>query len=48
METFFTDEDLFDILEELKDEEIENDEDDVEMEASNRRYEEIIKKHKND
>lgn len=48
METFFTDDDLFDLLEELDQEnaEIEILETEVEMEASNRRFEEIILKHR--
>lgn len=50
METFFTDDDLFDLLEELKQEdaEIEVLETETEMEASNRRFEEIILKHRTD
>ena len=50
METFFTDDDLFDLLEELDREnaEIELLETEEEMEASNRRFEEIILKHRND
>lgn len=50
MEQFFTDDDLFGLLEELGQEETENGEleIDAEMEASNRRYEEIIRKHKTD
>lgn len=49
METFFTDDDLLDLLQELDDEnaEIEVPETETEMEASNRRYEEIILKHRN-
>ena len=48
MEQFFTDDDLADLLFELDQEESEIEilEDEMEMEASNRRYEEIIKKHK--
>lgn len=48
MEQFFTDDDLFGLLEELDKEEaaLEEMEEDLEMEASNRRYEEIIRKHK--
>lgn len=48
METFFTDDDLFDLLEELDQEnsEIEILETEVEMQASNRRFEEIILKHR--
>ena len=48
MEQFFTDDDLFDILEELDQEQVEISEDEAEMEASNRRYREIIQKHKMD
>lgn len=46
METFFTDDDLFDLLEELDQEnsEIEILETEAEMQASNRRFEEIILK----
>lgn len=49
METFFTDDDLFDLLEELDQEnaEIELMESEAEMQASNRRFEEIILKHRN-
>lgn len=49
METFFTDDDLFDLLQELDKEnaEIEVPETGTEIEASNRRYEEIILKHRN-
>lgn len=49
METFFTDDDLLDLLQELDNEnaEIEVLETETEMEASNRRYEEIILKHRN-
>lgn len=49
METFFTDDDLFDLLQELEEEnaEIEILETEMEIEASNRRYEEIILKHRN-
>lgn len=48
METFFTDDDLFDLLEELDQEnsEIEILETEAEMQASNRRFEEIILKHR--
>lgn len=48
METFFTDDDLFDLLEELDQEnsEIEVLESEIEMQASNRRFEEIILKHR--
>lgn len=48
METFFTDDDLFDLLEELDQEnsEIEIFETEAEMQASNRRFEEIILKHR--
>lgn len=51
MEQFFTDEDLFGLLDELDREEdqiIEIEGDLAEIEASNRRYEEIIRKHKID
>ncbi len=49
MEQFFSDDDLVDLLSELEQEESEFEamEDEMEMEASNRRYMEIIKKHKN-
>ncbi len=49
METFFTDDDLSDLFEELDQEnsEIEVLESEVEMQASNRRFEEIILKHRN-
>lgn len=48
METFFTDDDLFDLLEELEQEnaELEILETEAEMQASNRRFEEIILKHR--
>ena len=48
METFFTDDDLFDLLEELDQEnsEIEILDTEAEMQASNRRFEEIILKHR--
>ncbi len=46
MEQFLTDDDLFGLLEELEQEEAEIEELEVEMEASNRRFEEIIKKHR--
>lgn len=45
MEQIFTDDDLFGLLEELEQEEAEIEIIEVEMEASNRRYEEIIRKH---
>lgn len=47
MEQFLTDDDLLGLLEELdqEDAEIEELEFEMEMEASNRRYEEIIQKH---
>lgn len=50
MENFFTDDDLLDLLEELDEEnaEIEMIESEIEMQASNRRFEEIILKHRND
>lgn len=48
MEQFLTDDDLFGLLEELDQEEAEIEIMEVEMEASNRRFEEIIKKHKKD
>ena len=49
MEMFFSDDDLFDLLEELdeQDAEIEVLESQMEMEDSNRRFEEIILKHRN-
>ena len=48
MEQFFTDDDLFGLLEELDKEEAALDEmeEDLEMEASNRRYQEIIRNHR--
>lgn len=46
MEQFLTDDDLFGLLEELEQEKAEIEIMEVEMEASNRRFEEIIKKHK--
>lgn len=48
MEVFFTDDDLFDLLEELDEQEAEIKvlESEMEMEASNRRFEEIILKHR--
>ncbi|MCH5251529.1 MAG: hypothetical protein J1F22_01030 [Lachnospiraceae bacterium] len=46
MEQFLTDDDLFGLLEELDQEEAEMQIMEVEMEASNRRFEEIIQKHK--
>lgn len=48
MEQFLTDDDLFGLLEELEQEEAEIEIMEDEMEASSRRFEEIIKKHKND
>ena len=50
MEQFLTDDDLLGLLEELdqEDAEIEELEFEMEMEASNRRYEEIIQKHRMD
>ncbi len=48
MEQFLTDDDLFGLLDELDQEEAEIEIMEVEMEASNRRFEEIIKKHKMD
>ena len=47
METFFTDDDLFEELD-RENAEIELLETEEEMEASNRRFEEIILKHRND
>lgn len=49
MEMFFTDDDLLDLLEELDEQEAEIEliESELELEASNRRYEEIILKHRN-
>ncbi|MCH5266020.1 MAG: hypothetical protein J1F02_08985 [Lachnospiraceae bacterium] len=46
MEQFLTDDDLFGLLDELDQEENEIGVMEGEMEASNRRYEEIIQKHK--
>lgn len=48
MEQFLTDDDLFGLLDELEQEEAEIEIMEDEMEASSRRFEEIIKKHKND
>lgn len=48
MEQFLTDDDLFGLLEELEQEEEEIEIMEEEMEASSRRFEEIIRKHKND
>jgi hypothetical protein len=48
MEQILTDDDLFGLLEELEQEETEIEIMEVEMEASNRRFEEIIQKHKMD
>ena len=48
MEQFFSDDDLLGLLEELNQEEaqLEEMELEIEMQASNRRYEEIIRKHR--
>lgn len=46
MEQFLTDDDLFGLLDELEQEEAEIEVLEGEMEASNRRFEEIIQKHK--
>lgn len=46
MEQFLTDDDLFGLLEELDQEEAEIEVMETEFEASKRRYEEIIQKHK--
>lgn len=46
MEQFLTDEDLFGLLDELEQEEAESEIIECEMEASNRRYEDIIRKHR--
>lgn len=48
MEQFLTDEDLLGLLEELDEEEAQIEALEIEMEASNRRYEEIIRKHRMD
>lgn len=50
MKQFFTDDDLSDLLSELEQEEVDFEamENEIEMEASNKRYREIIQKHKND
>ena len=45
MEQFLTDDDLLGLLEELDEEDAEIEALEIEMEASNRRYEEIIRKH---
>ena len=48
-ENFFSDDDLSDLLGELEETEIEmTEEEKAEMEASNRRFREIIQKHKMD
>ncbi len=46
MEEFITDDDLFGLLDDL--EEVDVEDDDAEMEASNRRYQEIIRKYQGD
>ncbi len=48
MEQFLTDDDLLGLLEELDEEDAEIEALEIEMEASNRRYEEIIRKHQMD
>lgn len=48
MEQFLTDDDLFGLLEELNQDEAQIQELESEMEASNRRYEEIIRKYRMD
>ena len=50
METFFTDDDLSGLLEEMDQEnsQIEDLETEAEMQASNRRFEEIILKHRSE
>lgn len=48
MEQFLTDDDLLGLLEELDEEEAQIEALEIEMEASNRRYEEIIRKHRMD
>ncbi len=50
MEMFFPDDDLFDLLEELDEQDVEIGEleTQLEMEASNRRFEEIILKHRSE
>lgn len=48
MGELFSDDDLKDILEGFNESVAPEEEEDVEMEASRRRYEEIIKKHKSD
>lgn len=48
MEQFLTDDDLMGLLEELEEDEAQIQELEIEMEASNRRYEEIIRKHSMD
>ncbi len=46
MEQLISDDDLFDLLDELDSQELAEEPLDEEMEASNRRYQEIIKKYK--
>lgn len=46
MEQFLTDDDLLGLLDELDQDEAEIQELEMEMQASNRRFEEIIKKHR--
>ena len=48
MEQFLTDDDLLGLLEELDEEDAEIEALEIEMEASNRRYEAIIRKHQMD
>lgn len=48
MEQYISDDDLFGLLDELDSQELADEPVDEEMEASNRRYQEIIKKYKVD
>lgn len=48
MEQFLTDDDLLGLLDELDEDEAQIQELEMEMEASSRRYEEIIRKHRID
>lgn len=48
MEQFLTDDDLLGLLDELDEDEAQIQELELEMEASSRRYEEIIRKHRMD
>lgn len=47
MKDFYSDDDLKDLLAEMEESGLQEDAEDEEMLASQRRYEEILKKHKN-